>query len=222
MDSSVYPNKDVIVASKLVVSIYCHNENEHAEDKAYGNEKWCEHVYGVKCEEHRKNHTDTSNIFFKGSIPNPTTILCTPDGTEIKRKTGSMAPKEFVDMVKEAAAKVGPGIGQDEYLFAKGKMKASDASLSEQKVKDAIASLTAVTKQFGKHPTAKKLAEEAQGKLDKINEAGLAIVDQAKEDAAAGKVEDAKKALRDVYANYKGLDCAKAAEKAMAELPKEK
>lgn len=222
MDSSVYPNKDVIVASKLVVSIYCHNETEHSEDKPYGSEKWCEHVYGVKCEEHRKNHNDTSSLFFQGSIPNPTTIFCTPDGKEISRKKGSMAPKEFVDMAKEAAAKVGPGIGQEEYLFAKGKMKASDASLSEQKVKDAIASLTAVTKQFGKHPTAKKLAEEAQAKLDKINEAGLAIVDQAKEDAAAGKVDDAKKALKDVYANYKGLDCAKAAEKAMAELPKEK
>ncbi len=222
MDSSVYPNKDVIAASKLVVNIFCNNETDHNAKKKYGNEEWCEHNYGQICDEHAANHNKTSSLFFSGSIPNPTTILCTPEGKEITRKKGAATNKELIEMIKEAGAKVGPGITQDEFQFGKDKFKAADEAVKANKVKDAITALTTVTKQFGKSPTAKKLAEQATAKLEEINTAGQAIVDNAKEDAAAGKVDDARKALKDVYANYKGLECSKAAEKAMAELPKDK
>ncbi len=222
MDSSVYPNKDVIAASKLCVNIFCNNETDHNAKKKYGNEEWCEENYGQICDEHVKNHNQTSSLFFNGTIPNPTTILCDPDGKELSRKKGAATAQELADMIKEAAKKVGPGITQDEFQFRNDKFKAADEAVKANKIKDAVTALTAVTKQFGKSPSAKKLADQAQAKLDELNTAGQTIVDNAKADAAAGKVDDARKALKDVYANYKGLECSKAAEKAMAELPKDK
>jgi hypothetical protein len=222
MDSSVYPTKDVIAASKTVVSVYCHDETEHDAKKKYGAEEWCEHVYGLKCEEHTANMNDTSNLFFKGSISCPTTILCMPDGTEIKRKVGSMPNKELVEMFKEASTKVGVGLGEAEYLLGKGKLKAAEDAVTAGKIKDAIDALNASNKALSKNPAAKPINEAVAAKLDEINKAGLDAVAKAKEDAAAGKVEEARKAMKDVWVNYKGLDCAKTAEKELAALPKAK
>lgn len=222
MDGSVYPNKDVIVASKTVVNIFCNNETEHQAKKKYGSEEWCEANYGQICDEHVANHNKTSSMFFNGTIPNPTSILCTPDGKEITRKKGGISGKELIDMMKEATAKVGAGIGQDEYLFGKGKLKAAADAVGAKKMKDAIEALNAITKAFGKNAAAKPLNDQAQAKLKELNDAGMAIIEAAKADAAADKVEDARKALKDVYANYKGLECSKVAEKEMAALPKAK
>ncbi|MCE9583781.1 MAG: hypothetical protein K8T20_14965, partial [Planctomycetes bacterium] len=173
-------------------------------------------------EEHVKNHNDKSSVYFHGTIPNPTTILCMPDGTEVARKTGVMTGKEFTDMIKETATKVGPGVSQDEYAFIKGKFKAGDDARAASKVKDAVEAYNAVIKAFGKNPNAKGMVETTQKKLEELNQAGMDILAKAKEDAAAGKVDEAKKAMKDVYANYKGLECAKAAEKEMAALAKDK
>lgn len=225
MDGSVYPNKDVIAASKTCVNIFCNKEDSHGVKK-YGSEEMCADNYGQLCKEHVENHNKLSGQFFPGgTISNPQTILCMPDGTEIKdvpRKVGAPAPKELAEMIKKAAAKVGAGIGQDEYLFGKGKLKAAADAVGAKKMKDAIEALNAITKAFGKNPAAKPLNDQAQAKLKELNDAGMAIIEAAKADAAADKVEDARKALKDVYANYKGLDCAKVAEKEMAALPKAK
>ncbi|MCE9583779.1 MAG: hypothetical protein K8T20_14955 [Planctomycetes bacterium] len=212
----------MIVASKTVVNIFCNNETEHQAKKKYGSEEWCEANYGQICDEHVANHNKTSSMFFNGTIPNPTSILCTPDGKEITRKKGGISGKELIDMMKEATAKVGAGIGQDEYLFGKGKLKAAADAVGAKKMKDAIEALNAITKAFGKNAAAKPLNDQAQAKLKELNDAGMAIIEAAKADAAADKVEDARKALKDVYANYKGLECSKVAEKEMAALPKAK
>jgi hypothetical protein len=222
MDGSVYPSKDVIVASKTCVNIFCNDETKHEPKKKYGNEEWCEANYGQICDEHVKNHNATSGLFFKDSIPNPTSILCMPDGTEIKRKVGAATNKELIDMMKEAMAKVGAGLGQDEYLLGKGKLKACDEAVKAGKMKDAIEALNASNKSLGKNPAAKSINDAVKAKLEELNKAGLDIIEKAKADAAAGKVDEARKAMKDVYANYKGLECAKSAEKELAALPKDK
>lgn len=220
MDRSVYPNKDVIEASKLCVNIYCHNETNHSMIK-YGNEEWCEHVYGVKCEDHTKNHNAKSGVYFPGgTIPNPTSILCTPDGTEITRKKGKAEAKELCEMINEAAKKVGPGLKRDEYKFIRDNLAAAEAGFSGNKVKDGIDACNKVIKAFGKNPGAKSLVEEAQKKLDTANEYGKEQVAKAKELVTAGDVEGARTILKDIANNYKGLECAKEAEKEFAALPK--
>jgi hypothetical protein len=219
MDGSVYPNKDFIAASKSCVNIFCNKEDTHG-TKKYGTEEMCADNYGMLCAEHVQNHLDTSSKFFKGTIMNPTTIICLPDGTEFKRNVGGMAAKQVIEMIKEAQAKIGPGIHLDQYQFGKDKMKAANDALEAKKPKEAIDALTAVTKQFAKQEPLKPMLEAAQKKLDEINAAGLTIVENAKADAGAGKADDAKKALVDVSKNYKGLECAKAADKALAEMNK--
>ena len=219
MDGSVYPNKDFIAASKTCVNIFCNKEDTHG-TKKYGAEEMCADNYGIICTEHVANHGELGSKFFKGTIMNPTTIICLPDGTEFKRQVGGMAAKAVIDMIKEAAAKAGPGIHLDQYSFGKGKMKAAVDALEAKKPKDAIEALNAVVKTFAKQDALKPMLEQAQKKLDEINTAGMTIVDNANEDAKAGKADDAKKVLADVSKNYKGLECAKAADKALAELNK--
>jgi hypothetical protein len=222
MDRSVYPNKDVIEASKLCVNIYCHNEKNHSMIK-YGTEEWCEHVYGVKCEDHEKAHNGKSGKYFPGgTIPNPTSILCTPDGEEISRKKGAATPKELVDMMKEAAKKVGPGVMRDEYKFIKDQLAAAEEGFSNNKVKDGIEAANKVIKAFGKNPGAKPLVEMAQKKLDTANEYGKEKVQEARDLVAKGDVEGARAILKEIFGNYKGLECAKEAEKEFGALPKTK
>lgn len=223
MTSSVYPNKDVIAASKQVVNIFCNKESEHG-TKKYGTEEWCADNYGLKCEDHVKNHPEKSAKHFpKGTIPNPTTILLTPDGeTEMWRKTGKAEGKELCDAIKEAVKKVGPGVGRDEYKFMNEKLSAAETAFGENKVKDGIEACNAMIKAFGKNPAAKPMIEKAQKKLDTANEYGRDQIAKAKELAAGGDVEGAKTILKDIYANYKGLDCSKEAEKEMAALSKSK
>ncbi len=222
MDTTVYPNKDVILASKTAVNVFCHGEDKHDAKKKYGNEEWCEHVYGITCEEHNTIKDETSGLFFKGSISCPTTILCMPDGTEIKRNVGSMPNKQLIEMIKEAATKVGPGLGRDEYLFGKGKLKACEDAMTAGKTKDAIDALNAANKTLGKNPAAKPVLDQINEKLAALNQAGMDLIAKAKEDVAAGKVDEAKKALLDVSKNYKTLECSKAADKEIATLPKSK
>ena len=64
MDGSVYPNKDVIAASKLMVNIFCNKEDTHGLKK-YGSEEMCADNYGQLCAEHVKNHGEVANKFFK-------------------------------------------------------------------------------------------------------------------------------------------------------------
>jgi hypothetical protein len=220
MDGSVYPNKDFIAASKLCVNIFCNKEDTHG-TKKYGADEFCNDNYGQICAEHVKNHEEMSSKFFKGTILNPTTIICLPDGTEFKRNVGAMAAKAVIDMLKEAQTKIGgTGISLDQYTFGKDKLKAAATALEAKKTKDAIDALTAITKTFAKQDALKPMLEQAQRKLDEISEAGMALVEAAKTDAAAGKADDAKKALLDVSKNYKGLECAKAADRALAEMNK--
>jgi hypothetical protein len=222
MDQTVYPTKDAVASSKLVVNIFCNDETEHNAKKKYGNEEWCEHNYGQICEEHVANHRAKSGNYFNGSIPNPTTILCMPDGTEITRKKGAASNKELADMIKTAQGKVGAGLERDLYLFHKGKIKAGDDAVAAGKLKDAIEEYSAVTKGLGKNPAGKNVLEQAQAKLNDINAEGLKKIEDAKALAAEGKVEDARKLLKEVYGSYKGLESSKTAEKEMAALPKDK
>ncbi|MBI2923223.1 MAG: hypothetical protein HYY18_19380 [Planctomycetes bacterium] len=223
MTSSVYPNKDVIAASKQVVNIFCNKEDSHG-TKKYGTEEWCADNYGLKCEDHVKNHPEKSNKHFpKGTIPNPTTILLTPDGeTEMWRKTGKAEGKELCDAIKEAVKKTGAGIGRDEYKFMTEKLAKAEEAFGGNKVKDGIAACNDVIKTFGKMPAAKPMIEKAEKKLDTANEYGREQIAKSKELSTGGDIEGAKAILKEIYANYKGLDCSKEAEKEMAALPKAK
>jgi len=221
MDSPVYPNKDFVAASKKWVSIYCNKESEHGSKKVGLDKELCAIIAGITCDEHTKNFAELSGKFFKGTIMNPTHIWCDPDGNEIGRQVGAMPTKGLVEKMGEALKKVGPGLGGDEYAYMNDKIAEGQKASEENKPKDAIAAWTAVTK-MSKNPGAKNVVARAQAGLDKLNEYGKDQVAKAKDLATGGDVEGARKLLKEIYSGYKGLDCAKDAEKEIANLPKPK
>jgi len=217
MDGSVYPNKDVVAASKRWVNIYCNKDTEHGTKKV-GNEEFCALIPGIRCEEHVAAWNALNNLYFKGSIPNPTTIWCDVDGTEVGRQEGSMVAKDMISKFAAAEKKVGPGLNVDEYNYAMGSI--ADGAKSEEagKIPDAVKSYAAVVRM--KNPAAKNVIQLAQDAMNKLDAAGRVKVSAAKEIIAGRDYERAKSILKEVLTTYKGLPVAKEAEAEYSDLIK--
>ncbi len=222
MDGSVYPDKDVIKASRNTVMLYASKESTHGEgEKQQGKEKVtsCNAEFGIRCEQHVELFQQTSQLFFDGTIRMPTHILLMPDGTEIKRHIGAMNSKEFIAFMNEGIKKVGAGLGRDEYLFAKGRLETGDKALEAGDLKAAAKAADEIKKNkaFKNHPA---WIEKADALLGRVNDAGAERVKKAAESAAAGNVEEAKKILKDVITACGSMECGKAAREELAKLPK--
>lgn len=222
MDSSVYPDKDVIKASKGAVLIYANKDKDHGSGEVQqGKEKvtTCLSHFGIQCDEHISVYQATTSQFFSGTILMPTHILCNPDGTEITRKVGAMNSKEFVTFIEEGIKKLGPGLSKDDYAFARGKLGDAEAALEKDDLKAAVKACD----EFKKNKALKNQAawtKKVEDVLAKVDEAGQARVAKAVESAAAGNVEEAKKLLRSVIGECGALACAKSAKDELAKLPK--
>jgi hypothetical protein len=216
MDGSVYPNKDFVKSSKTWVSIYCNKETEHGTKKV-GDTEMCALIPGITCEEHVKAHQELASKFFQGTILNPHHIWCDVEGKEIGREKGSMAAKLLIEKMAEASKKVGPGLGADEFVYAKGEIAEGDKLASEKKYQEAIKSYAAVVK-MQKAPGAKAVADEAQNGLNRLNEIGRIDYDKASEIVSAKDWARAKELLKGVMSGFKGLPIAKDAEKKYAEV----
>ncbi|KAF0245596.1 MAG: hypothetical protein FD180_1464 [Planctomycetota bacterium] len=216
MDGSVYPNKDFVGSSKKWVSIYCNKETTHGTKKV-GDKEMCSIIPSITCEEHVQAYQELNGKFFKGSILMPHHIWGDVEGNEIGREKGAMATKLLTDKMAEAAKKVGPGLGADEYTFMGDQIAAGDKAASDGKIAEAIKAYNTVVKQE-KAPGAKTMAGRAQDGLNRLNESGKALLEQATEAAAASDFPRAKEGLKKVIAQYKGLPVCKQAEQAMADI----
>ncbi len=222
MDGSVYPNKDVIKASRSAVMLYANREKTHGMGESQvGSEKvpTCNSQFGITCDQHEALFQATSGLFFDGNIRMPTHILCNPDGSEITRKEGAMAGKEFIEFINEGVQKLGVGLGRDEYLFVKGKLADGEAALGKEDLK-AAAKAGDEIKKNKVFKSQEAWLEKADELLAKVNEAGLALVKKAQEAAAAGNPDEARKLLRQVSSECSGMECAKAAKEELGKLPK--
>ena len=63
---------------------------------------------------------------------------------------------------------------------------------------------------------------KVEKKLETANQFGVEEIARAKQLSDGGDVEGARKILKQIYADYKGLACSKEAETALAALPKDK
>lgn len=223
MDSSVYPSKDVIKASKSAVFLFASKESDHGTAEfQVGREKetWCKPHFGIKCEDHVALFSACSQQFFDGQILMPTHVLCKPDGTEMKREVGAMAGKAFVEWIATATKELGPGLGSDEYVLMTGKVADGTAALEKGELKTAFKACDELKKNkaFKGMEARLKPVDELLGK---INEAGLALIEKGKEAAGAGSVDEARKAFRQVISDCGTLECVKAAKTELAALPKD-
>ena len=213
MDRTVYPSEHVVSASKKCVSVYLSVRGTHGMKKEDGKET-CSLVPGMTCLEHEANWTELRAKYFPGG-GKPEHVFCDPEGKEIARLS-SAPSKLFADRILDAAKKVGPGLGTDEYLFMIDRLAAGAKAVADGKTAEAVKAYGAAAK-MSKQPGAKVLADRAQAELDKLNASGKAALDKAMEKVAAKEWAAASASLKEVVEQYKGLPVEKDAGKALAD-----
>ena len=76
MDSSVYANKDFVLASKRWVNVYCSKDSGHGTEKV-GTVEMCKIHPSLKCADHVACDASASGLFFSGThrAPGPETFV---------------------------------------------------------------------------------------------------------------------------------------------------
>lgn len=218
MDASVYNQKDFIVASKRWVNVYCNRNTGHGTQKVNGKDA-CKLFANLTCEEHVACDSGASGGgYFKGSFGTPATVWCDVTGKEIGQNQGGMSAKQLIEKMAEAEKTVGPGLGEDEYLFLHGKMEAGEKAVADGKLRDAVEIYASAIKAMGKVASAKPWVEKIQESLDKLVEGARGRIEEAAKAKDDGDFGKAKELLRAVSADFKGQPVAKDAEKALVEV----
>jgi hypothetical protein len=208
MAASTYTDARLIAVSKSFVNVVSHGDTGHGTRQVIvGRETktWCKEYWGIPCEVHVEGSKAVGN-FMKGSYGTPTTILCDPDGKELFRKPGAMSGAELAKEMAAVLAKTpGEKVSIADWSGAKKSLADADAHLEKGEWKKALELVTKVAKHKAKAVAA--LADEAR---KRIEEKGAALLEEAQGKLESEK-EEAKKLLRKVADEFKGLDCAKKA-----------
>jgi len=223
MESSTYPDKKVIAASRNFVNLVGHSETTHGtKEVVVGREKkkMCKAYPGIACEQHVKCYEASSKFEFEGGrIGMPVTIFCDPSGKELKEvgRKNSMGSSELIKKMDEATAKVpGEKIGYDAWNGARKLLADGDAAFEKEEYKKAIDAFAKVQKM--KQKALKALGDEA---MKRVEERGDARLKEAQEKIESDK-EEAKKLLKKVAEQFKPLECAKKAADALKALEEKK
>lgn len=214
MESSTYPDKKYIEASRMWVNVAAHSEKTHEVEAIVGGKKVtvCSAYWNIPCEAHFKCYGASSK--YEGITGLPTTVYTDPDGKEIGRAVGGRSASELIKMQKEYLEKIpGDKISIDAWNQVKKLMADGDSAFAKGEWKDAIKSYTIVSKQPQR--TFKDRGAEALGK---VNEKGREFITEAKGKIETDK-EGAKKILKMVVADFKGCDCSKEAATVLKEIP---
>src|SRR5262245_36077622 len=214
MESSTYPDKKYIEASRMWVNVAAHSEKTHEVEAIVGGKKVtvCSAYWNIPCEAHSKCYGASGK--FENIKGLPTTVYTDSDGKEIGRAVGGKGASELIKMQKDLLEKIpGDKINVDTWNQVKKLMTDGDSAFAKGEWKDAIKDYTLVTKQQPK--TLKDKGAEA---LAKVNEKGREFITTAKGKIETEK-EEAKKILKMVVADFKGCECSKEAATALKEIP---
>jgi hypothetical protein len=214
MESSTYPDKKYIESSRMWVNVAAHSEKTHQVDAIIGGKQVtvCSAYWNIPCEAHSKCYAASGQ--FPGITGLPTTVYTDADGKEIGRAVGGKGASELIKMQKDLLEKIpGDKISIDEWNQAKKLLEEADSNLAKGEWKKSVEGFTKVSK------LRQKLFKDkgAEG-LNKLEEKGRELIGTAKEKVDTEK-EEAKKILKLVINDFKGLACAKEATAALKEIP---
>jgi len=214
METSTYLDGKVIAASKNFVNIIAHREDSHGtREVVVGKEKqtWCKAYWGISCEVHKKGSAASGR--FSGISGVPCTLFCDTDGNEVSRQPGGMGAGELVKAMTAALAKVpGEHVSATDWSGAKKILEEAGQKLEKGEIKKAIE----LELKVARHKI-KAIQALAADTAKLIDEKGAALVAEAKEKIESDKAA-AKKALQKIADDFKGFDCAKAAQELLATL----
>lgn len=216
MESSTYKNAKLIETSRLFVNVVAHHETTHGtKEIPVGKEKKtvCKVYPTITCEEH-KHVYEQARDKFSGIDGVPATIFCDPTGKELDRELGGIdagpLKKKMEDILKQVP---GEKLPMEFWKAGVDAIREGDAKMEKGEY---AAAIKLYKKVAGMKPKAlKSKGEEA---LQKANDKGNELVAAAKLEAEGGDKEKAKKDLKKIVDDFKGLECSKEAEKLLKEL----
>lgn len=207
MESSTYPDKKFIEASRNWVNVICHSEVGHEVDAVIGGKlvAVCKRYWNIPCSAHSDCYKQARSKY-EGITGVPCTILASPDGKELERIGGGRAASEMAKSMEKVYAGIpGDKIGAVEWRQVALLLETGDKHIEKGEYKKANEAFTKISKM-----SKKALKEKGAEALEKLNKKGEELIEEAK-----GKLESEKdaavKILKKVADEFKPLACSKAA-----------
>jgi len=214
MEASTYPDKKYIESSRMWVNVAAHSEKTHQVDAMIAGKRVtvCSAYWNIPCEAHSKCYSASG--MFEGIKGLPTTVYTDADGKEIGRAVGGKSASELIKMQKDLLEKIpGEKISADEWSAAKKLIEDADSDFAKSDWKKAVEGYTRVSKM-----ARKVLKDKGAEGLAKLDEKGKELITEAKGKIETDK-EAARKILKMVINDFKGLSCVKEATAALKEIP---
>ncbi|HEU4339109.1 MAG TPA: hypothetical protein VFS19_03495 [Planctomycetota bacterium] len=215
MEASTYPDKKYIESSRMWVNVAAHSEKTHQVDAMIAGKRVtvCSAYWNIPCEAHSKCYGAQGQ--FEPRITGlPTTVYTDVDGKEIGRAVGGKSASELIKMQKDLLEKIpGEKISADEWNAAKKLIEEADSDFAKSEWKKAVEGYRRVSKM-----ARKVLKDKGTEGLTKLDEKGKELIAEAKGKIETDK-EAARKILRMVINDFKGLTCEKEATAALKEIP---
>jgi hypothetical protein len=210
MESSTYPDKKVIAKSREFVNVAVHTSKGHMRDHIMPTgemKKLCEHYWNITCDVHNQAYKEARNKY-AGISGMPTTLFAMPTGEEIEdsRHAGGLGGSELIKKMEEALEKVpGEKIHYDQWNLAKTNLADGETAYTAGDFKKSVALWTKVSKM--KERPLSKMSEEP---LQRVQAKGLELLEAAKGQLES-EPEAAKKQIKSIADDFKGLDVSRAA-----------
>ncbi|MDQ7780509.1 MAG: hypothetical protein RDV41_12510, partial [Planctomycetota bacterium] len=185
MEQGVLSNKKFgEFINENAIPLFAHYEEKHGtvetvDPRTKEKSTRCKLFSNLTCEQHKKIYQDAGNKFEFSGVP--TSFVLKADGTEFKKIGGPSNNKEIEDAVKAAQKELGQGLPYSKYMGFVASLQKGDALLEGDKpdYQKAIAEYNKVASMKGKIPGT--LTEEAEKRLEKVNELGQAKLTEAKD-----------------------------------------
>jgi hypothetical protein len=214
MEASTYPDKKYIESSRMWVNVAAHSEKSHAVDAMVAGKRVtvCSAYWNIPCEAHSKCYSASSQ--FENIKGLPTTVYTDAAGKEIGRAVGGKSASELVKMQKDLLEQIpGEKLHATEWQAAKKLVDEAESAIGKTEWKKAVELYTRVGKL-----RAKVYKEKGAEGLAKLDEKGRELIEEAKGKVETEK-EEAKKLLKMVINDFKGLACSKEATAVLKEIP---
>ena len=176
--------------------------------------KRCPHYPTISCEDHTRVYQDTRGKFQFRYVPS--SFICNAKGEIIISNDGLKSVKidDYINKLREAQKRMGPGLPASKYRKVRQDLEKAEKYAQSEKFRKAI---SIYKKLQGSKKYPETLRNRMEKKLEELNERGLKLVEEAREKASSDPKE-AKKLLKKVKKEFRGLEAYEKAKEALKEM----
>jgi hypothetical protein len=209
--TSVFTDPDYIKATKrAVVAVLSHDSHPSKQETVDGEARAvCAKFGGCPCETHKRLEYPARKDFIGERVQTPQHVVILPDKTVFEHLLDVSPPNAYVDALRRAQVKLGPGVGRAEYRAAAKAVAEGERLVSAGDylgaAKVARAALETVK--------GTKCAKGPEGVLETVEKAGRGRIDEAIKAEKASDVYRALKLLEEGGRDFAGANVVTAMKK---------